>query len=522
MSLNLAVLLAENARRLPQHPAVLADGRRLTYGELDAAANRFANALTTLGVGRGQNVMLMLHNIPEFVVGYYGTLKAGAVVVPVNVLYKSREIDYLLTDSEAVVFVVAEEFLAEALDAFRRVPGCRHLVVVPSAGAGCGTDWKSVLRGGAEGRGLHRYDELMGAAAPDFDMVWTEADDTAVIVYTSGTTGKPKGAELTHFGQFFQCRVLPDLTENMSHPDDVTLVVLPLFHAFGQTCLMGTVIGMGTTLSLLPRFDPGLTLRALERDRVTVFAGVPTMYVQLLHHPDRGKYDLSRLRRSVSGGAPIALETLQAWKREYGFDIQEGYGLTETSPCATYSIGAVKPKPGSCGKAIWGCDVKIVDDRGEALPPGRDGEVLIRGVNLMKGYYKNPEATAAALKGGWLWTGDLGKTDAEGYLYIVGRKKDMIIRGGYNVYPRELEELLYEHPAVQECAVVGVPHVELGEEVKAVLYLKPGCSATAEEIRQYCKERVAAFKYPRLVEIRAEPLPKGPTGKILKRELTGA
>ena len=510
MSLNLAVMLVESAKRLPNHPAILSDGRSMTYAELDAAVNRFANALGTLGVKRGQNVMLMLPNIPEFVVAYYGTLKAGAVAVPVNVLYKARELEFLLTDSESVVLVTCEAFLAEAREAAQRVPTCRHLVMVPFPAAGK-----------EEGRNLHRYDRLMADASPSFDMAQTQADDTAVIVYTSGTTGKPKGAELSHFSQFFQCRVLPELTEDMAPPDDVSLIVLPLFHAFGQTCLMSTVIGVGTTMVLLPRYDAGATLQAMDRYRVTAFAGVPTMYVQMLNHPDRKKYDLSRLRRCVSGGAPIAVETLETWKREYGFDIREGYGLTETAPIATFSLGAIQPRYGSCGKAIWGCDVKVVDLQGQTLPPGKEGEVLIRGVNLMKGYYKNPEATAAAIKDGWLYTGDLGKLDADGYLYIVGRIKDMIIRGGYNVYPREIEELLYEHPAVQECAVVGVPHPELGEEVKAVLFLKSGCTVTPEEIRAYCKERVAPHKYPRLVDIRTEPLPKGPTGKILKRELVG-
>src|SRR5262249_9040414 len=233
-----------------------------------------------------------------------------------------------------------------------------------------------------DGPGLHRFDELMQAAGTDFDMVQTEADDTAVIVYTSGTTGKPKGAELTHFSQFFQCRVLPDLTPDMSRPADVSLIVLPLFHAFGQTCLMSTVIGMGTTMVLMPRYEPGAALQAMDREQVTAFAGVPTMYVQILNHPDRKKYDLSRLRRCGSGGAPIALETLETWKREYGSPIREGYGLTETAPIATYSIGTVQPRAGSCGKPIWGCEVKIVDPNGTTLPPGKEGEVLIRGVNL--------------------------------------------------------------------------------------------------------------------------------------------
>jgi long-chain acyl-CoA synthetase len=512
MSLNLAVTLVESARRVPRHPAILFEGRTITYDELDADAGRFANVLAGLGVRRGQKVLLMIHNVPEFAVCYYGTLKAGAVVVPSNVMYKARELEYLLNDSESVVCVTCAEYLPEVREAFRHAATCRDLIVVGHPGAA----------GGDAGRKVHDYAALMRSASPDADLVMTDADDTAVIVYTSGTTGKPKGAELTHFGQFFQCRVLGHLIPDMIRPDDVALVALPLFHAFGQTVIMGIAVGSGTTISLMQRYEPGAALAQMERDKVTLFAGVPTMYVQMLHHPDRRRHDLSRLRRCMSGGAPIALETMQAWKREFGFDIAEGYGLTESNPIATTSVGDVKPKYGACGKIVWGCDVKIVDDQGRTLPPGKDGEVLLRGLNIMKGYYRNPEATAAALKDGWLATGDIGRLDEEGYLYIVGRKKEMIIRGGFNVYPREIEELLYEHPAVQEAAVIGVPHPEMGEEVKAVVYLKAGARATPEEIRAYCREHVAAFKYPRLVEIRPEPLPKGPTGKILKRALTEA
>jgi long-chain acyl-CoA synthetase len=510
MSLNMAVMLQETAKRLPQGTAIIFGDRKQTYGELDAAANRVANALTALGVGRGQKVMVMLPNIPEFVACYYGILKTGATVVPINVLNKAREIEFLLTDSESVACIACTEFLPEVQEAFRRVSTCKHLVVVPFVKPASSL----------EGQGLYRYEALIPGASPTFDMVQTNGDDTAAIVYTSGTTGKPKGAELTHFSQFFMCRVLPDLTEDFSRPDDVALVVLPLFHSYGQTCIMSTAIAMGTAFSLVPRYDPGTTLQLLEKHQITTFAAVPTMFVQVLHHPDRKKYNLSRLRRCVSGGAPIAVETLESWKREYNFDIREGYGLTETSPIATFSLGAVQPRYGSCGKPIYGVEVKIVDDNDRDVPIGREGEVVIRGVNVMKGYYKNPEATAAVMKGGWFHSGDIGRMDADGYLYIVDRKKDMIIRGGYNVYPREIEEQLYEHPAVQECAVVGVKHPELGEEVKAVLFLKSGASVTPDEIRAYCKDRMAAYKYPRLVEIRGEQLPKGPTGKILKRELT--
>lgn len=509
MSLNLAMILAENRRRIPEKTAVIFDDRRMTFRELDEATNRFANVLKTFGVGRDQKVMIMLPNLPEFVVGYFGTLKAGAVVVPINMLYKSREIEFLLTDSEAEVLVACDEYLTEALTAFQQVKSCRHLIVVSYPGAG------------AAAPEIKRYDDLMKSASSAFDMVMTDADDTASIVYTSGTTGKPKGAELTHFSQFFQARVLPELNQEPLVPDAVILGVLPFFHVYGQTAVMSNALSRGRAISLLPRFDAGKVLEVIERDRVTHFAGVPTMYLHILNHPDRKKRDLSNLTHAGSGGAPMPVEALETWKKEYGFDIREGYGLTETSPTATHSQGEIKPRYGSCGKAIWGCDVKIVDDSGNTLPVGKDGEVLIRGVNIMKGYYKNPEATAATIKDGWLSTGDMGKLDEEGYLYIVGRKKEMILRGGFNVYPREIEELIYEHPAVQECAVIGSPHPELGEEVKAVLYLKPGHTVTSDEIRNYCKDRIAAFKYPRIVEIRSEPLPKGPSGKILKRELTG-
>jgi long-chain acyl-CoA synthetase len=503
-------MLVENARRRPDHPVILSAGRTVTFGELDADVNRFANVLADLGVRRGHKVILMLPNVPEFAVCYYGIIKLGAVVVPTNVMYKARELEYLITDSESVVFVTCTELLGETREALKNTRSCRDLIVV------------SYPRPPADApeKGFHRYEDLMRGASSERELAPTEADETAVIVYTSGTTGKPKGAELTHFGQFYQCRILADLIPDMIRPDDVSLLALPLFHAYGQTVIMGIAVGTGTTVSLMARYEPGAALEQMVRDKVTLFAGVPTMYVQMLHHPDRGKYDLSRLRRCLSGGAPIALETMQAWKREFGFDISEGYGLTESNPTATTSLGEVKARYGACGKVIWGCEIKIVDDQGNKLPPNRDGEVLLRGPNIMKGYYRNPEATAAALKDGWLYTGDIGKLDEEGYLYIVGRKKEMIIRGGFNVYPREIEELLYEHPAVQECAVIGVPHPEMGEEVKAVLFLKPEKSTTPEEVRAYCRERLAAFKYPRIVEIRPEPLPKTATGKILKRAIT--
>ncbi|HEV3137940.1 MAG TPA: long-chain fatty acid--CoA ligase [Pirellulales bacterium] len=507
--LNLAIVLSENAQRFPDRTAVICGDRAFTYAQLETISNRLANSLVRLGLQPGQKVLLMLPNIAEFVIGYFGVLKPGGVVVPINVLYKAREIEFLLTDSEAVALVACTEFLTEAVEAFRGVETCKHLILVdfPKPPPAIGD------------AGVHRLDDLIRAGSAEFEVVAMSPEDTAVIGYTSGTTGKPKGAELSHFNLFYQCRVLPELTGELRQPGEVRMAVLPLFHSFGQSCVMNTVLALGSTMTCMVRFDPAKALEMIERDKVTHFAAVPTMYLQMLNHPDRPKYDLSSLRMCGSGGAPIPLETLDTWKRHYGDQIREGYGLTETSPTATWSQGPVAPRFGSCGKPIWGCQIKIVDDAGNALPPGKEGEVLIRGVNVMKGYYKQPEATAQILKNGWFHSGDIGKLDEDGYLYIVGRKKDMILRGGFNIYPREIEELLYEHPAVAEAAVVGVKHDELGEEIKAVVYLKPDCKVTEGDLQAYCKERIAAFKYPRIVEIRDQPLPKGPSAKILKREL---
>jgi long-chain acyl-CoA synthetase len=507
--LNLAIVLSENAQRFPDRTAIISDGCKLSYAELETITNRLANSLAKLGLRPGQKMLVMLPNIPEFVVSYFGILKPGGVVVPINVLYKAREIEFLLSDSEAIGLVACTEYLAEALEAYRNVETCHHLILVDYPQAAPKLD----------DPGVHRLDDLLRSGSPEFEVVAMSPEDTAVIGYTSGTTGKPKGAELSHFNLFFQCRVLPELIDEPRQESEVRLAVLPLFHSFGQSCIMNTVLAMGSTMTLMARFDPAKAMEIVQRDKVTHFAAVPTMWVTMLNHPDRAKYDLTSLRMCGSGGAPIPVETLDAWKRTYDQPIREGYGLTETSPTATWSQGPVVPKAGSCGKAIWGCQIKIVDDEGNTLGVGKEGEVLIRGVNVMKGYYKQPEATAQILKNGWFYSGDIGKLDAEGYLYIVGRKKDMILRGGFNIYPREIEELLYEHPAVAEAAVVGVKHDELGEEIKAVVYLKPGCKATETEIQAYCKERIAAFKYPRIVEIRDTPLPKGPSAKILKREL---
>jgi long-chain acyl-CoA synthetase len=449
----------------------------------------------------------MLPNVPQFIIAYFGAQYAGCPVVPLNVLLTGPEVAYHLRDSDAVALVAWEGMREPAKAGFDRVDHCRHLVVAKANP----TDL-------TEEPGTHGMAALLASASPVEDLPATNPDDTAVILYTSGTTGQPKGAELTHFNLFYNALYsrthLLDMTT-----ESVALVTLPLFHSFGQTVLQNALLGAGGTLVLLPRFTPDDAFGLMQAHRVTLFAGVPTMYFALLHHPDAGRYDLRSLQRCVSGGSAMPVEVMKAFDEKYGVNILEGYGLSETSPVASFNQPDRPKKPGSIGLPIEGVEFRLVDDDGRRVSePGQPGEIWIFGPNVMKGYYNKPEANAAALDHGWFKTGDVATRDADGFYFIVDRKKDMIIRGGFNVYPREIEEVLYGHPAVAEAAVVGVPHERHGEEIKAVLALKPGHTATAEDIIEHCKQNLAAYKYPRLIELR-DALPKGATGKILKRVL---
>ncbi|MGZ4271467.1 MAG: long-chain-fatty-acid--CoA ligase [Solirubrobacteraceae bacterium] len=504
MSLNLATMLRESALAYPDKPVALYDGGRLTYAQLDALTDRFAVGLRAAGMGRGETVGLQLPNIPQFLIAYFGMLKAGCIGVPLNVLLKAPELAYCLGDARARSLItwagVADEAVKGAADA-----GVHTVYVVNTPG----------VPEPAAGR---RFEELLAVDPETPPMEPTDPGDTAVIVYTSGTTGQPKGAELTHY-QLYMNADTPGRLFGI-RDDDVVLVVLPLFHVFGLSSQLNVCVRFGATMSLVPRFDPEKVLEVMQRDGVTIFEGVPTMYVALLHHPTLAEYDMTRLRIGVSGGAPIPAEVLDAFEEKFGIVILEGYGLTETASTTTFNVSAAERKIYSVGKPIWGVEVQIWDDENRPLPPGADhvGEIVIRGVNMMRGYFGNPEATAEAFAGGWFHTGDLGYRDEDGFYFIVDRKKELIIRGGYNVYPREVEEVLYTHPAVAAAAVVGVPDERLGEEVKAYVETKPGTTATEQEVIDFMRTRVAAYKYPRMVEFRSE-LPKGPTGKILKKEL---
>ncbi len=494
MSENLAQNLTTTAGKYPDAIAVKLDDAAFNYGLLDQASARVSTMLKSKGVGAGDRVGIMLPNVPYFPAVYYGVLRAGGVVVPMNVLLKGREVGFYLSDPQVKVLWAWHGFL-EAAQAGADEAGDVEVI--------------SVKPGEIEGE--------IFAHEPDDDIADRAADDTAVILYTSGTTGKPKGAELTH----------SNLSKNISAAvglfglgeGDMIFGGLPLFHSFGQTCTMNAAICSGAAVTLLPRFDPAKALEILERDQCTVFEGVPTMYGALLNHPDRVKHDYSNLRVCASGGASMPVEVMRGFEDAFGCKVLEGYGLSETSPVASFNHPDRERKPGSIGTPLAGVEMKVVDDDRNEVQTGEIGEILIKGHNVMKGYWKNPEATADAIKDGWFATGDMAKVDDEGYFFIVDRKKELIIRGGYNVYPREIEEVLYEHPAVREAAVVGIPHDDLGEEVGAAVALKDGESVDADELKAYMKENVASYKYPRKIWF-VDELPKGPTGKILKREIS--
>jgi long-chain acyl-CoA synthetase len=494
MSANLASNLTRTAAEHPDEIAVKLDDAAFSYGLLDNASQRVSAMLKSKGVGPGDRVGIMLPNVPYFPALYYGVLRAGAVVVPMNVLLKAREVGFYLADPQVKLLFAWHGFI-EAAEAGAKAAG--------------GVDVVSVEPGEIEG--------VIFAHEPDEDVADRAGDDTAVILYTSGTTGKPKGAELTHDNLRNNVSVAVGLFD--LGVGDVIFGGLPLFHSFGQTCTMNAAICCGATVTLLPRFDPGKALEILERDACTIFEGVPTMFGALLHHPDRADYDVSSLRCCASGGASLPVEVLHGFETCFGCKVLEGYGLSETSPIASFNHPDRERKAGSIGTPIAGVEMKLVDDDGNEVAQGAIGEILIKGHNVMKGYFNQPEATAEAIKDGWFATGDMARVDEDGYFFIVDRKKELIIRGGYNVYPREIEEVLYEHPAVREAAVVGVPDAELGEEVGAAVALKDGASVGTDELRAFVKEQVAAYKYPRTIWV-VDELPKGPTGKILKREIS--
>jgi long-chain acyl-CoA synthetase len=489
--MNLASKLIQTTSAYGDRDAIRLDGTATTFRELDQASARIAGALRDRGVKPGDRIAIMLPNLPAFGIVYYGVLRAGGVVVPMNPLLKAREVAYYLGDSGT-----------RLIFAWRDVAGEASIGAQRAEADVIGVDQATFA------------DFLAGVSDMD-DVEDRDPEDTAVILYTSGTTGQPKGAELTHANLTQNVDVLRTDLLHLT-PDDVIFGGLPLFHSFGQTCTLNAAAASGACLTLVPRFDPQQALRILAEHRATIFAGVPTMYGALLAQPDRAAYDVSALRVCISGGSAMPVELLRGFEHEFGCKVLEGYGLSETSPVASFNHPDRERKPGSIGTPIRGVEMRVVDEHGRDVQRGDVGEIVIRGHNVMKGYWQRPNETTMAIPDGWFRTGDLGRMDEDGYYAIVDRKKDLIIRGGFNVYPREVEEVLYEHPAVAEAAVIGVPHPQLGEEVAAAVALKPGATVAPDELREHVKSQVAPYKYPRKVWI-LDQLPKGPTGKILKR-----
>lgn len=497
---NLAANLVATGTRVPNKAALKLDGTVITWGQLLGAARQVAGQLQAAGLKPGDRVSLVLPNVPAYPVLFYGTLLAGGVVVPMNPLLRAPEVAYFFDDSGATFSFVWPDFADEvrkgasqAEEAQTRVIECTPMGPVPGA-----------------------LPEAVALEAP----VERADDDTAVILYTSGTTGKPKGAELTHFNLHRNAEHSAGAIMQMTE-DDVIMGCLPLFHVFGLTCGLSTAVLRGATLALIPRFDPAKAIEVIERDKVTIFQGVPTMYAAILNHPDAAHADFSSLRTCASGGSAMPEAVMTAFEKAFDCQILEGYGLSETSPVASFNMPDAPTKPGTIGRAIPGCRMKLIDAEGNDLDPADPeaiGEIAISGENIMKGYWRKPEATAEAIVDGWFRSGDLATVDADGYYTIVDRKKDMILRGGMNVYPREVEEVLYQHPDVLEAAVVGLPDDLLGETVGAAVALRPGAKASLDDVVAFVRERLAAYKVPKTVW-QVEELPKGPTGKILRREV---
>ena len=497
MSSNLAGILTEATAEHGDRPALKLDDTVVTYQQLDDGSARVAALLRDMGVEPGDRVGIMLPNVPYFGVIYYGVLRAGGVVVPMNPLLKGREVQFYLEDPGAKLLFAWSGFEDAARQGAEEA-GAELVLVEPG-----------------------EFEQLVAKHEPDAEVAERADDDTAVLLYTSGTTGTPKGAELTHANLRTNCE-LAARTLAQASEEDVLLGALPLFHSFGQTCGLNASVSVGACLSMIPRFDPAKALQIIERDKVTIFQGVPTMYHAMLNSDDREATDVSSLRACMSGGAAMPVEVMKSFEEAFGCEVLEGYGLSETSPVASFNHPDRERKPGSIGTPIEGVEMKLVDEDGNDVEGTGDenvGEIAIRGHNIMKGYWGKEDATKEVLdEDGWFRTGDMAYVDDDGYFFIVDRKKDMIIRGGYNVYPREVEEVLYEHPAVSEAAVIGVPDDSKGEEVGAAVVLADGEEVDADELREYVKERVANYKYPRKIWFPDE-LPKGPTGKILKREI---
>ena len=512
---NLSIALEDNAQRIPNRLAIISEEKKISYKELNLLSNKVANLILDLGINPGDSIALQCPNISFFPIIYYGILKMGGVIVPMSILLKKKEISFILNNSKAklLFFYQGDQTLnivKEALAGVKESPEIIQSILIENQEL---KSFSNPL--------VKNLNSLIKDASSEFEYIPTNAEETAVVIYTSGTTGKPKGAKLTHSNLAWNSSITVDLFDFKG--DDITLTVLPLFHIFGQNCIMNAAVFAGISNVLLKRFDSNEVIQCIQKYSVTIFAGVPTMFWNLLNDLNtfkKGEISLlkNHWRIALSGGAAIPVELINKFEKTYGVPVFEGYGMSEGSPLVTYNQPAYKRKIGSVGLPIWGVQVKVINDKFIEVPSYDVGQIIFKGHNVMKGYFNNEEETKKAIKNGWMHSGDLGYKDDQGYLFVVDRMNDMIIRGGVNIYPREIEELIIKHPKISLVAVVGIPDQRMGEEIMAYVILNKDQEMSKAELKSWVKAKVAANKYPRKIEFVKE-LPMNATGKILKRKL---
>lgn len=512
---NLSIALEDNAQRIPNRLAIISEEKKISYKELNLLSNKVANLILDLGINPGDSIALQCPNISFFPIIYYGILKMGGVIVPMSILLKKKEISFILNNSKAklLFFYQGDQTLnivKEALAGVKESPEIIQSILIENQEL---KSFSNPL--------VKNLNSLIKDASSEFEYIPTNAEETAVVIYTSGTTGKPKGAKLTHSNLAWNSSITVDLFDFKG--DDIALTVLPLFHIFGQNCIMNAAVFAGISNVLLKRFDSNEVIQCIQKHSVTIFAGVPTMFWNLLNDLNtfkKGEISLlkNHWRIALSGGAAIPVELINKFEKTYGVPIFEGYGMSEGSPLVTYNQPAYKRKIGSVGLPIWGVQVKVINDKFIEVPSYVVGQIIFKGHNVMKGYFNNEEETKKVIKNGWMHSGDLGYKDDQGYLFVVDRMNDMIIRGGVNIYPREIEEVIIKHPKISLVAVVGIPDQRMGEEIMAYVILNKDQDMSKAELKSWVKAKVAANKYPRKIEFVKE-LPMNATGKILKRKL---
>lgn len=530
--MNIGRLADDNIQRFGEYDFVYFEGRWHTNVDMNRKANRLGNALKKLGVQKGDRVGVQLLNGTELIQTFFATFKIGAILVPINPSLRADDLAYIYKDAGLSVLVTHADYLKTVNQARMDAPGLRHIILAGKTALG----------------DMPAYDDIISAEPDRLDIVETDNDDTAVMIYTAGTTGNPKGVMLTHYNWYthvtgyYDVVLLDAWGLSVRGPvreqdggqakkelregevfgvsrDRVSLITLPLFHGYGVFALNLEFL-TGGKLVVINRWDPEEAMKCIEKHKVTDFRGVPTMYIQILNHAAMPKYDLSSLKTCICGAAPMPLEVARQWREKFGIDIWEGYGLSEATTVNCGNVaGRRPPKYGSIGKCYQKCNsIKIFDDKDQELATGQTGEIVIKGPGVMKGYWNKPQETAASIRNGWLHTGDVGHMDEDGYVYITDRKKDLIIRGGENIYPKEIENIIYMHPEVLEAGVIGIPDPVYGETVKAFVALKTPGAVTEEDLLAFCKEHLPSYKRPKAIQF-LDALPKSAVGKILRREL---